>query len=242
MPTDQSAHMKLLTALAEDRPRAERRLELALAAARSTGAPVADIAAAAGLSTSRVNAILKQRGGGALRGLPPDEIGYLPEREFTVGIVPAGRLALAEYEAYNAYICLARRSFRNEMDRLGFYAHREISPHFPSIRKTWEEVDLSLDEIERLRGTGDPDDGELASIIERILARPRRGGHSRGAHKVLLLTPDDHPDTFTLPHSIKHLDRGRGKAFVRKQRYTTLAALKRAPKTTADLLRFEGNP
>jgi hypothetical protein len=56
---------------------------------------------------------------------------------------------------------------------------------------------------------------------------------------VILLTPPGHSETLTLPQPIKHLERGRGQAFVRKQRYTTLAALKREPKTTAELLRFE---
>jgi hypothetical protein len=90
-----------------------------------------------------------------------------------------------------------------------------------------------------LRGRTPPVEAELADVIARVLTSPNRGGHEPGAHKVLLLTPPDHPDTFTLPQPVKHLVRGRGQAFVRKQRYTTLAALKREPKTTAELLRFE---
>jgi hypothetical protein len=240
MSPDQSAALKLVTALAEDRADAERRFELAIAAARAAGEPVGEIAAAASLSSSRVNAILKQQRGGAFRELPPDEIGYLLENAFTVGIVPAGRLALTDYEKYEAYICQPHRSFRKEMNHLGFYARAEVSPYFPAIRKTWEEVDFSHGEVERLRASGDSDDAELADIIERVLAAPDRGGHRPGAHKVLLLAPPNHADTVKLAHPIKHLDRRRGQAFVRKQRYTTLAALNRAPATTAELLRFEG--
>jgi hypothetical protein len=55
----------------------------------------------------------------------------------------------------------------------------------------------------------------------------------------MLLTPPNHRKTIKLSQPIRHLVRGRGQAFVRKQRYTTVAALKRAPATTADLLRFE---
>src|SRR4051812_20113032 len=125
MPSNQSAALRLVSALAEDRVGADRRFELAVATARSAGAPVADIAAAARLSNSRVNAILKQEQPGALRQLPPDEIGYLLENDFTVGIVPAGRIALADYDRYSAYICQPHRSFRREMDHLGFYARGE---------------------------------------------------------------------------------------------------------------------
>jgi hypothetical protein len=55
---------------------------------------------------------------------------------------------------------------------------------------------------------------------------------------MLLSAPED-PETIKLPQSIRHLARGRGQAFVRKQRYTTRAALERHPTTTAELLRYE---
>jgi hypothetical protein len=238
MSPEQSAALQLVTELAEDRTGADRRFNLGLATARATGLPVAEIATAAQLSNSRVNAILEQRSG-PFRELSPDEIGYVHENAFTVGLVPAGRMALTDYDNYSAYICQPNRSFRDEMDRLGFYARGQISPHFPLIRKTWDTVEFSDEEAERWQSSGDPDDAELASIIARVLASPNRGGHRAGSHKVLLLTAPGHPDTVTLPQPIKHLERGRGQAFVRKQRYTTLAALKREPKTTAELLRFE---
>jgi hypothetical protein len=238
MSPDQSAALQLVTALAEDRTSADHRFNLGLATARATGLAVAEIAGAARLSSSRVNAILEQQGG-PFRVLSTDEIGYVLENAFAVGLVPAGRIALIDYDNYSAYICQPNRSFRDEMDHLGFYARGQISPHFPRIRKTWEKVEFSNEEVERRRASGDPDDAELASIIERVLASPSRGGHRAGPHKVILLTPPDHSETLTLPQPIRHLERGRGQAFVRKQRYTTLAALKREPKTTAELLRFE---
>jgi hypothetical protein len=64
-------------------------------------------------------------------------------------------------------------------------------------------------------------DGELADIIERVLAAPNHGGHRHGRRKVMLLTPPGDPETITLPRPIKHLARGRGQAFVRRQRYTS---------------------
>jgi hypothetical protein len=230
--------LQLVSELATERAAADRRFNLGLVTARATGLAVAEIAAAAKLSNSRVNAILEEQGS-PFRALSTDEIGHLIENDFSVGLVPAGRIALTDYDNYSAYICQPNRSFRDEMDHLGFYARGQISPHFPRIRKTWEKVEFSNEEVERRRASGDPDDAELASIIERLLAAPSRGGHRAGAHKVFLLTSTGHPDTLTLAAPIKHLKRGRGQAFVRKQRYTTLAALKREPKTTAELLRFE---
>jgi hypothetical protein len=237
MSRNLSAALQLVTELAEDRTAADRRFNLGVATARATGVPVGEIAAAARLSNSRVNAILEQQG--RLRGLSTDEVGYLLENHFSVGLVPAGRIALTDYDRYSAYICQPNRSFRSGMDHLGFYARGEISSHFPRIRKTWQEVEFSNEEVRRRRASGNRDDAELGNIVERVLAEPSRGGHRVGSHKVLLLTPPGHPDTLTLLQPIRHLERGRGQAFVRKQRYTTLAALKRQPKTTAELLRFE---
>jgi hypothetical protein len=239
MSSDRSAALKLVTELADDRAGAERRFNLGIAAARATGAPVVEIARAGRLSTSRVNAILEQLG----RPFQPpsdDDAHFLPESAFTVGLVPAGHLALSDYDDYSAYICQPKRSFRDEMARLGFYARGEISPYFPLIREVWESVPFSAEEVEQRRASGDPASRELADIIERVLAAPRNGDGRAGRHcKVFLLTPRGHDHTLTLPHPIKHLQRGRGQAFVRKQRYTTPAALLREPKTTGELVRFE---
>jgi hypothetical protein len=80
---------------------------------------------------------------------------------------------------------------------------------------------------------------KLAEVIEGVLAAPNLGGHLPGAHKVMLLSAPDDPETIKLPQPIKHLARGVGQAFVRKQRYTSERAIMRAPRTTADLIRFE---
>lgn len=241
MSHDQSPGLKLISELADDRAGAERRFNLGIAAVRATGVPVAEIASAGRLSTSRVNAILKLQGT-PFHPLSEDEVDYVLENSFTVGIVPAGHLALSDYDEYSAYICQPNRSFRHEMRRLGFYARAEISPYFPLIRKVWESVPFSAEEVERRRASGDPADRELADIIERVLASPSppQSGRRPGRQfKVFLLTPRAHDDTLPLPQPIKHLQRGRGQAFVRKQRYTRPAALMREPKTTAELVRLE---
>jgi hypothetical protein len=45
--------------------------------------------------------------------------------------------------------------------------------------------------------------------------------------------------TITLEQPIVHAPSGPGTGFVRGQRYTSLAALKRQPRTTAELLRYQ---
>jgi hypothetical protein len=237
-PKPKSTALELVTALAEDRDSAEHRFELGLALARASGERIGSIAQAARLSTSRVNAII-ERQGKPFRELGLDEVDWVLETTFSVGIVPGGRIALNDYDDYGAYICQPDRPFRREMDRLGFYADWKVSPHFGKIRRVWPSVQFNADEARRLQASGDQVDAELGAIIERVLAAPKRGGHRPGRHKVILLTPARDPETLSLPQPIKHLERGRGKAFVRRQRYTSEAALRREPKTTAELLRYE---
>jgi hypothetical protein len=234
MDRSEPAVLELVTALADDRDASEERFRLGLLAARSSGESVAAIAAAARLSTSRTGELV---GAGAVtpRALRDETIGWLLEGSLSVVLVPAGKLALTDYETYSAYICQPNRRFR-DASRMGFYAHREISPHFPEIRQKFESVEFTTEESGRRRGQGDI---ELADIIDRVLAAPNRGGHRPGSHKVMLLTPPGDSRTITLPKPIKHLPRGRGQAFVRRQRYTSEAALRRGPATTADLLRYE---
>src|SRR5438094_507366 len=105
---------RLIEELAGDRDAAERRFRLGLQVARAAGGSVGELASAARLSTSRINAILEPHDRRP-RALSPDEIEHLLENDPTVGIVPAGRIALRDYENYHAYICQPYRSFRQGM-------------------------------------------------------------------------------------------------------------------------------
>lgn len=230
--------LELIEELRDDRASAERRFQKGIGLVRALGVPVPEIASAAKLSTSRVHAIL-DRQARTHRVLDGEEIEHLLEKSFTVGIVPAGKIALHDYDRYGAYICQAHRPFRDEMSRIGFYAHLEISPHFPEILHIDGEVEFSAHEAARRRASADPNDRRIGEIIEEILGPGAGGGHRGNAHKVMLLSAPDDPRTLTLPAPIKHLERGRGQAFVRRQRYTSEAALRRHPNTTADLIRFE---
>jgi hypothetical protein len=234
------AVLELVGSLARDCSEADERLALGLVVARAAGRSLEEIAAAANLSTSRASEIITRHGGPVPaspgRVLSRAEAAKLLRGALSIVIVPAGKLALGDYQDHSAYICNPYRSFRPGTNRFGFYAHGEISPWFPSIRASWESVPFTPEEVAQRREQGDT---ELAELIERILAKPGRGGHRPGAHKVVLLTPPEHDGTIRIAHPIRHLERGRGRAFVRRQRYTSEAAVEREPHTTAELLQFE---
>lgn len=232
--THESPSLRMVEATAEQRSSVEEIFRLSLVAARAAGESVAAIAAAARLSTTRTNELLDDSGARP-QGLTAEEIEYLLEHAFDVALVPAGRLALTDYLDLSVYVCQGGRTFR-EARWIGFYAAGEIYPRVPEIRRVVDSVFLTAEEAGRLRAAGDD---ELADVVEAFATASDRRGHRGGPHKVMLLTPPDHPATIKLPQPIKHLVRGRGQAFVRKQRYTTPAALKRGPATTAELLRYE---
>jgi hypothetical protein len=150
-------------------------------------------------------------------------------------IVPAGHLALHDYEDLNVYVCQAGRTFRTA-HHLGLYAGGQIHPRIPKILRQIDKVALTPHEVARLRGAGDD---QLADVVEAFATDPNRRGHRGGPHKVILLSGPEDEDTIKLAQPIKHLVRGRGKAYARRHRYTTVAALGRQPATTAELIRYE---
>ena len=58
-------------------------------------------------------------------------------------------------------------------------------------------------------------------------------------HQFHLLSAPGDERTITLEQPIVHASSGPGSGFVRGQRYTSLAALKQRPRTTAELLRYQ---
>lgn len=144
-------------------------------------------------------------------------------------VVVAAKDAWPVYLDLHAYICQAGRSFQ-AVRHLGFYADREIKPELPQIRRRLDNVDWSASEVDRLRATGRPDDGRLATII----ADSRRAGWTDGRYQVFELSSPGDADHVTLPAAVPHLVRGRGSAYTQGHRYVSLEALRSAG-TTADL-------
>jgi len=144
-------------------------------------------------------------------------------------VIVAARDAYDSYLATAAYVCQPLRSFRDRVRYLGFYRDKAIQPEIAAIRHRRKSVMFSRDEAARLRASGDPTDAAIADLIESRLA----GGRSAGQeHQVFLLSSKDDAETMKLPGEVQHSDRG---AWTQAQRYTTSAALKRNPGTTAEL-------
>lgn len=129
-------------------------------------------------------------------------------------------------------------SLSNDPTRVAFYADQEVKQEVPRIRRTFTDVVFSQETVATLRSSDDVEEAELAHIIEHVIAN-QTGGRKAGRHyDVMLLTAPGDDDTIKLDHPIRHTRRGRGAALVRRQRYTSEAALQRMPKTTDELLSF----
>jgi hypothetical protein len=153
-----------------------------------------------------------------------------------VVIVPANT-AYGFYHRHHAYVCQAWRAFRENVTHLGFYTRGALQAEVPRILARRQNVEFTEGNADRLRATGDATNVAVADLILRTL-----GFHDRvrgDLQDVFLLTPPDDRQTTVLPHAISHDTKGRGSAWVQRQRYVSLANLRRAPKTTAELETLE---
>jgi hypothetical protein len=144
-------------------------------------------------------------------------------------VVVAATHALAEYEAYQAYICQPHRSFRDTVQFLGFYAKRRIEPFFPKVVAFRQNVVFSNENIASLRATGDSVDARVAGVVDRVLASEKGVRMEGQPYQVVPLDPEA---GFELPHAIKHEGLA---AWLRGQRYTSSKALQTNPPTTDEL-------
>lgn len=113
---------------------------------------------------------------------------------------------------------------------LGFYAKRRIYPAFPRIVAFRPNILFSRETVQQLRVSGNPEDGQVAEIVERDLDSPTRTYNREGTpHQVVVLDTDG---GFTLDYPVKHDGRA---AWLRGQRYTSATALKSQPATTEEL-------
>jgi len=142
-------------------------------------------------------------------------------------VVPA-RHAWPLYERCHAYVCQAGRVFR-PVERIAFYADREIKPEIPSVQYRRDNVEWSSEEVARLRASEDRYDRKIAEVVAAS-GEP----WLEGRYQVFLLTKPGDPKHRQLPVALPHGGSGRGSAFVQRQRYVSLHALETAS-TTADL-------
>lgn len=101
-------------------------------------------------------------------------------------VVVAARHAYQNYLATAAYVCQPLRSFREEIQYLGFYKDKAIQQEVPLIRHRRKNVTFSRDEATRLRGSGDGIDVEIGELMDRNLdAAQQTEGHP---YQVFLLS------------------------------------------------------
>lgn len=160
-----------------------------------------------------------------------------PSLDVTFGdtvIVPA-RSAYAEYLEGSAYVCRARRSFRETTTRMGFYFDRLIRREVPTILDIRDDVPWTRDHARRLLATGDAGDAAVGRLIKRQWdARSvwfaRR--HEAKRYKVFLLSAPDDPATMRMDTSVRHAG---ASAWTQNQRYISSTVLRTSPHTTDEL-------
>ncbi len=228
--------LELLREQAEGRQELEEKLTRTLEAARAAGIAIPLLAEAAGLTASRIHARLQKHRSlpPHLHPLPDEEVNELLEQAFAVAIVAAGRGGYREYRRYGAYICQAGRAFRNNPGHFAFYADGEVKPEIAAVLGRRDQLLLSPETAQQLREQNEPGLANVVAQAARDGARP-----PDRPHQLYLLSPPGDERTITLAQPIAHASTGPGSGFVRAHRYTSLAALKHQPRTTAELLHHE---
>jgi hypothetical protein len=150
-------------------------------------------------------------------------------------VVPA-RDAWPFYERHQAYVCQPGRWFQ-PVDRIAFYADREIKIEVPRIIHRRDNVPWTSQQAVALSASADRMDRKIAAVIT---ASQQVGWAGAGLNQVFLLTRPGDPSHRTLAEPISHKASGRGSAFVQRQRYVSLHALETAGSTN-DLRRVDGN-
>jgi hypothetical protein len=150
-------------------------------------------------------------------------------------VVVAARHAYPEYLATSVYICQHDRTFRPDVERMGFYTKGAIQREVPRIRGWLLDVEFSPQRLAELWDSESEVDRETAEVAERSL---RDGTRAPGVrYAIYVLSPSDDPETLKLEQPVENASRhnGRAVAWVRFQRYTRSQALLHA-KTTDELI------
>jgi hypothetical protein len=157
----------------------------------------------------------------------------------SVLVVPA-RTAVLEYAAFAAYICQPNRAFR-PVDYIAFYHSGKIDRHIAKVlEKPIEETTLTEEGIINI-----PDlSAKTKQMFQELIIKMNADNSPKYKdlnfpYKVFFLSASDSPDTIVLNADIKNDLRnqaGNRFAFVQGQRYISLAAFKRQPRTTSELL------
>jgi hypothetical protein len=167
--------------------------------------------------TSRVQALLNARPAAA---------------ESMAVVVPAG-LAWPFYQSHGVYVCQPGRFFR-QISHVAFYHKAAIQPDLAKILERLDHVSWKPEEIQRRIGIGTDRERRIGEAIRDS----RAAGWVDDEYQLFLLTQND---SFGIQKGHVHLvspvpqtRRGRGSAWVHKQRYASVGAIQAAT-TVADL-------
>ena len=158
-----------------------------------------------------------------------------PHSPIDTVVVPA-RHAWPFYQSSCAYVCQPGRWFQ-PVDRMAFYADQEVKADIPRITERRDNVPWTAQEAARLAASGNRTDRKIGAVITASRAAIGSDGSAvwpGGSYQVFLLTRPGDPEHRALHQALPHSGRGRGSAFVQRQRYLSLHALQTAA-TTADL-------
>lgn len=148
-------------------------------------------------------------------------------------IVPAGKWAYHAWHRYGAYICQAGRSFRSDVDRIGYYANNAIYPEFPCIQGYRDHVRESRETVHAWLTSGDPVDARFAAAVGLLLLDDRQEG---GESQIFLLSPPRSQETLVISLPIRNTSHtGRGSAWTQGHRYVPEAVIRSEPESTAEL-------
>jgi hypothetical protein len=151
-------------------------------------------------------------------------------------VVVAARFAYPEYLRRSVYVCQAKRTFRDGLTHMGFYANGAIQRHVASIRHQEDLVTFSRQEAASRR-SGSETDRQVGEVIELLLADgPREEGEQ---YQVFLLSGPEDPDTIRLDRPITNdtvTESGRPWAWTLNQRYVSLTDLTRPGVTVTSQL------
>ncbi|WP_435111751.1 hypothetical protein [Nocardiopsis synnemataformans] len=151
-------------------------------------------------------------------------------------VIVAADLAYDEYLDTGAYICQPRRSFRDGLTHMGFYAQQAIKPEIARIEACEDRVPFTYAEADR-REANSGTDARIGAVIRRALeAGEREEGEE---YMVFLLSGPEDAETVVLEAPVVNdtvASSGRPWAWTMGQRYVSLAALhKPGVRTTSDL-------
>lgn len=161
-----------------------------------------------------------------------DLLDVRPSAAESIAVVVPATHAWDLYEKHGAYVCQPGRFFR-QVSHVAFYKDAAVQIEVGKVLERIDRVDWSAEEIDRRMKIGTERERRIALVIKAA----RQSEWDGDEYQLFLLsTPSDDAAKghVTLDQPIRQPRRGRGSAWVRRQRYVPVDRLKTA-RTVGDL-------